>query len=156
MKYMKYFESALKNMAVGDEFDISVHCDVKIFEWLLNYIENEEWKTQPGKKVFEIISDKNTKDENRKMKPEITVPDVISILISAEYLLIPNLVEESLRFFAYNMNQVLQLPLDLSCIKNNLLKRIIEMVTDEQLEAIVDKKDWILSRIYMLKLENLV
>lgn len=100
MKYMKYFESALKNMAVGDEFDISVHCDVKIFEWLLNYIENEEWKTQPGKKVFEIISDKNTKDENRKMKPEITVPDVISILISAEYLLIPNLVEESLRFFA--------------------------------------------------------
>lgn len=54
------------------------------------------------------------------------------------------------------MNQVLQLPLDLSCIKNNLLKRIIEMVTDEQLEAIVDKKDWILSRIYMLKLENLV
>lgn len=42
MKYMKYFESALKNMAVGDEFDISVHCDVKIFEWLLNYIENEE------------------------------------------------------------------------------------------------------------------
>jgi len=25
---MKYFESALKNMTDGDDFDISVHCDV--------------------------------------------------------------------------------------------------------------------------------
>jgi len=28
MKYMKYFESALKNMSDGDDFDISVHCDI--------------------------------------------------------------------------------------------------------------------------------
>jgi hypothetical protein len=44
MKHMKYFESALKNMTDGDDFDISVHCDIKIFEWLLTYIENEERK----------------------------------------------------------------------------------------------------------------
>jgi hypothetical protein len=35
MKYMKYFEQALKSVNDGDDFDISVHCDVKIFEWLL-------------------------------------------------------------------------------------------------------------------------
>ena len=47
MKYMKYFESALKSMSDGDDFDISVHCDIKIFEWLLLYIEFEEKKTNP-------------------------------------------------------------------------------------------------------------
>lgn len=42
MEHMKYFDQALKNMSEGDDFDISVHCDVLIFEWLLLFIEFEE------------------------------------------------------------------------------------------------------------------
>jgi len=94
---MKYFESALKNMTDSDDFDISVHCDIKIFEWLLLYIEFEEKKINPRIKFFEVIEDKPTPDKSsHKTKPEITAPEVISILISAEYLKIPNLVDECL------------------------------------------------------------
>jgi hypothetical protein len=58
MKYMKYFESALKNMTDSDDFDISVHCDIKIFEWLLTYIEFEERKINPRIKFYEIVDEK--------------------------------------------------------------------------------------------------
>ena len=35
---MKYFEKCLEKISEKDEIDISIHCDVLIFEWLLNYI----------------------------------------------------------------------------------------------------------------------
>jgi len=38
VKYMKYFEKCLEKISEKDEIDISIHCDVVIFEWLLNYI----------------------------------------------------------------------------------------------------------------------
>lgn len=39
---MKYFEKCLKKISENDEIDISIHCDAGIFEWLLNYIFNQE------------------------------------------------------------------------------------------------------------------
>lgn len=36
---MKYFEQYLKDDKSGDTLDISVHCDVKIFEWLMKYVD---------------------------------------------------------------------------------------------------------------------
>lgn len=75
MKYMKYFESALKNMQDGDDFDISVHCDVQIFEWLLLYIEFEEKKHNPKFEFYEIASENKKKSSEKK--PEISVQDVI-------------------------------------------------------------------------------
>ena len=131
MKYMKYFESALKSINEGDDFDISVHCDIKIFEWLLLYIEFEEKKYDPNIKFFEIVNERNQENYSKRVKPEIKVEDAISILISAEYLRIPHLVEESLKFFVKNINQILVLPLDLSCISDKLLKRMIHMMTLE-------------------------
>ena len=140
---MKYFESALSNLGEGDDFDISVHCDVKIFEWLLLYIEFKEKEANPRAKFYEVVDE--PKDARRK-KPEIRVEDVISILISAEYLRIPTLVEECLLFLKENINQVLLQPLDLSCIQNKLLKRLgLEMMTMEELEEVKDKKDRIMS-----------
>lgn len=68
---MKYFESALKNMTDGDDFDISVHCDVQIFEWLLLYIEFEERKVYPKIEFYEIVSE--NKKEKPKHKPEMQV-----------------------------------------------------------------------------------
>ena len=37
-KYMKYFEKYLTEATSVDDIDISVHCDIKIFEWLLRYL----------------------------------------------------------------------------------------------------------------------
>ncbi len=66
LKYMKYFESALKSMNEGDDFDISVHCDIKIFEWLLLYIEFKEKEHDPRIRFFEIVNDRS---EAKRVKP---------------------------------------------------------------------------------------
>jgi hypothetical protein len=42
--YMKYFEQCLKGIPEKEEIDISVHCDAKIFEWLLKYVKAKELK----------------------------------------------------------------------------------------------------------------
>jgi hypothetical protein len=35
---MKYFEKYLTESTSVDDIDISVHCDIKIFEWLMRYL----------------------------------------------------------------------------------------------------------------------
>jgi len=39
LNHMRYFEQYLKDDKSGDQLDISVHCDVKIFEWLMKYVD---------------------------------------------------------------------------------------------------------------------
>ena len=38
---MKYFEQYLADQKSLDEIDISVHCDILIFEWLMNYVHSK-------------------------------------------------------------------------------------------------------------------
>lgn len=38
LEYMKYFEKYLADQKSLDDIDISVHCDINIFEWLMNYV----------------------------------------------------------------------------------------------------------------------
>ena len=38
VSHMKYFEDYLTEATSVDDIDISVHCDVKIFEWLMRYL----------------------------------------------------------------------------------------------------------------------
>lgn len=37
-KYMLYFQPYLSEGQDIEDIDISVHCDVKIFDWLLRYV----------------------------------------------------------------------------------------------------------------------
>lgn len=39
LKYMKYFEKFVKGDKTLDDIDISVHCDITIFQWLMNYVK---------------------------------------------------------------------------------------------------------------------
>jgi hypothetical protein len=36
---MKYFEKYLTEATSVEDIDISVHCDIKIFEWLMKYLD---------------------------------------------------------------------------------------------------------------------
>lgn len=65
---MKYFEKHLKVTDSAEDIDISVHCDIKIFEWLINYLNN--------------------------LKPKLEVNTVIPILISADFLVMARLIED--------------------------------------------------------------
>jgi len=57
---MKYFEKYLSNEKLLNEIDISVHCDIQIFEWLMNYINS--------------------------LNPELEIKTAVSILISSDFL----------------------------------------------------------------------
>lgn len=41
LKEMKYFEAHLQESQSMDDIDISVHCDIKIFEWLMTYLKKK-------------------------------------------------------------------------------------------------------------------
>jgi hypothetical protein len=42
VKYMKYFEKFMDQTTTSAEIDITVHCDIKIFDWLLRYMQQQE------------------------------------------------------------------------------------------------------------------
>jgi hypothetical protein len=67
LQEMKYFRAYLTSPP-GEEVDISVHCDVHIFEWLVKYIE------APG------------------APPRLDAASVVSILISSDFLEMDRLV----------------------------------------------------------------
>ena len=71
---MKYFERYLSDSKSADDIDISVHCDINIFDWLMRYIHRKE--------------------------PVIEVKNSVSILISSDFLQMDELVEEALNYVA--------------------------------------------------------
>jgi len=132
LRHMKYFEIYLKGVTNSDDVDISVHCDVSVFEWLVQYMENPQ-------KVEEL-------------QPS----SVVSILISSEFLQMSGLVDTCLDFMKGTLDQVLRLPLDLGCLSNELVRRLASRFEDEELDAVRDRRDRLLSRLYANKLEALL
>ena len=76
---MKYFDKFTKNreknrgdkLRALDELDITVKCSPKIFEWILKFL-----------------------GENKGSRPKFHPGEVLQILISADSLIIPSLIEE--------------------------------------------------------------
>jgi hypothetical protein len=99
--HMKYFEKYLTEATSVDDIDISVHCDIKIFEWLMKYLKQKESDTQ--KPV----------DENG---PKLDIKNVISILISSDFLQMKGLVQECIDFVIENLHDVVRLPIDMNCL----------------------------------------
>ena len=65
------------------------------------------------------------------------------------------LVEESVKFVAKNLNEIISLPIDMNCMNSTLIKRLASMVPLEELDQMRDKKDKLTSKLYMKKLELL-
>lgn len=101
IQHMRYFQKFLNETENGyDDIDISVHCDVEIFEWLMNYIHEP---LNPPKMDKSIL---------------------ISILISSEFLQMEPLVELCINQVSQSLNEIIKLPIDLSCISEKLVNRI--------------------------------
>ena len=113
-----------------DDIDISVHCDVEIFEWLMCYIHEIEKHKQ--------IIDKSI---------------VVSILISSEFLQMDVLVDECLVCIANNLNDIIKLPIDLSCISDRLINKLALLISPKVLSETKDKKDKILNKLYKRRVE---
>ncbi|CAI2387104.1 unnamed protein product [Moneuplotes crassus] len=127
---MKYFEKYLKSTDSAEDVDISVHCDVSIFEWLINY-----------------INDRDTK---------LTTHNVIPILISAEFLIIRRLIDECIGFIIENLSAIASGRFDLNCLSQFLSQKLASSVTLEQLSSCKDPRDAIQSKLYYYKLDELL
>ena len=82
-----------------DDIDISVHCDIKIFEWLMRYLKD------------------NT-------EPNLDLKNVISILISSDFLGMAKLVNECVLYIKEHLSDIVRLPIDMNCLNPNLIKKI--------------------------------
>jgi len=129
LEHMHYFASYLADDRRHEDVDISVHCDVHIFEWLMEYIH------QPS------------------APPLLDPSSVVSILISADFLQMPDLVQLCLAYFKQNASDVLRLPIDLSCLNDELLSELAKLFQPDELEKVRDKKDKLVSRLYDAKIE---
>ena len=130
---MKYFKSYLSHEHSIDDLDISVHCDVSIFKWLMEYVHNEP--------------------ENRPL-PDPTV--AVSILISSDFLQMSGLVEESLQYIVKHIQEIIKLPIDLDCINRKLVAKISTLFTLDELDRIRDRKDKMIGSLFLYKLQELL
>ncbi|XP_046840893.1 SANT and BTB domain regulator of class switch recombination-like isoform X2 [Xenia sp. Carnegie-2017] len=135
---MKYFAEYLTlEPQRWEEVDISVHCDVQIFDWLMRYVKR----------------DVNLNDDNT---PELEPSNVISILISSDFLRMDSLVSKCLKFCHGNMSAILSTPCNMSCINDKLVTRISKLFNHNELDAVRDKKDKFKSKLFCKKIEQFV
>lgn len=106
-----------------------MHCDVFIFDWLMQFVHEKA--------------------------PKLDVKNAISILISSDFLQMADLVEESLAFAGERIQEILMLPIDMNCMNSQLVKRLASKVDVETLESLNDRKDKLKSKLFMKKLELL-
>lgn len=102
---MKYFERHLNMTDSAEDIDISVQCDLDIFEWLMKHVKGK--------------------------KPSLVSSNVVPILISADFLEMKPLIELCTTFIAVHLTEMSSVPLDMSNISAKAMKRISEQVTLE-------------------------
>ncbi|XP_074783037.1 SANT and BTB domain regulator of class switch recombination isoform X5 [Athene noctua] len=135
---MKYFAEYLSVDAQRwEEVDISVHCDVHIFDWLIRYVK------------------RNTKDSEANEMPALEPSNVISILISSEFLKMDSLVEKCIHYCHKNMNAIVATPCNMNCINANLVTHIADLFTHSEVEELKDKRDKFKSKLFCKKIERL-
>ncbi|XP_065487879.1 SANT and BTB domain regulator of class switch recombination [Caloenas nicobarica] len=133
---MKYFAEYLSVDAQRwEEVDISVHCDVHIFDWLIRYVK------------------RNAKDSEEM--PTLEPSNVISILISSEFLKMDSLVEKCIHYCHKNMNAIVATPCNMNCINANLVTHIADLFTHNEVEELKDKRDKFKSKLFCKKIERL-
>lgn len=128
MMKMKYFQGYFseKNSKI-EELDISVHCDVNIFDWLVRYLQDPT-------------------------EPKLELKNIISVLISSEFLGIDDLVEKCLVFVSKHLEEVVKLPIEMSCLSASLIERLAVKVGLTDLATLQDPKDKLSSKLYQRKL----
>ncbi|KAK9874424.1 hypothetical protein WA026_002768 [Henosepilachna vigintioctopunctata] len=132
---MGYFAEVTAGQKLED-MDISVHCDVGIFEWLMKWIQKE------------VLLEEDW--------PQLDSQNVIPVVVSAAFLQMEPLLEECLRYCHENMNEVLRTSTNLSCLNDQILNRLAAMYTNTELDSIKDKKDKLQSKLFTKLIQSLV
>ncbi|XP_075217771.1 uncharacterized protein LOC142322580 [Lycorma delicatula] len=140
---MGYFAEVTTGQKLED-MDISVHCDINIFEWLMRWVKKDlpPDMSTPG-------SDSNAAVTNAvNITPTLDSMNVVPILVSASFLQMDPLLDTCLQYCKNNMNDILKSPANLSCVNDSILTRLANMFSNTDVEGLKDKKDKIRSRLY--------
>lgn len=88
-----------------EEMDISVHCDIVIFDWLMRWVKKDIIKKSEW--------------------PVFEANNVIPIMVSASFLQMEPLLEDCLIYCHNNMAEVLKTSAILTCLNDSLLTRFV-------------------------------
>ncbi|XP_026671765.1 uncharacterized protein KIAA1841 homolog isoform X2 [Ceratina calcarata] len=124
---MRYFAEVTAGQKL-EEIDISVHCDIAIFDWLMRWVKKDVIKKSEW--------------------PILETTNVIPIMVSASFLQMEPLLENCLQYCRDNMSEILRSSTVLSGLDDNLLTRLMEQFTNEDVEMLKDKKDKIQSKLF--------
>jgi hypothetical protein len=74
-----------------------------------------------------------SKEELMKEQPVLDLKSVISILISCNFLRMEQLVKECISFVVSNIHDVVRLPINMTCINDQLIARIADRMPMQML-----------------------
>lgn len=114
--------------------DISVHCDIQIFEWLMKWVK---------------------KSPNSDSCPPLDPINVIPILVSASFLQMEPLLLDCLSFCHSRLTDVVRFSSNLTCMNDSIVSRLAAMFTNAELEMVRDKKERIIPRLWTKMLQSL-
>jgi hypothetical protein len=90
------------------------------------------------------------------VQEDLTKENVVLIMISADFLRIEFLVKECLKFFVENAEELSKIAVDMSCINSSMVREIAKRLSVDRLELLKERKDKLVSRLFMKKLELLL
>jgi hypothetical protein len=133
---MRYFADHLKDEPDQiEEVDISVHCDLDIFQWLISFVNRRSSSKIP------------------ELEPRIAV----SILISSDFLKMDQLVGQSLDYIHEHINEILATNCNVSCIPEPLFRKLSKQFENPyEIEQIHDRKNKIRGKLFEYNLEELL
>lgn len=132
---MGYFADITSGQKLED-MDISVHCDLDIFDWLIKWVKKEMMASQ----------------ENW---PKLSAVNVIPILVSASFLQMEPLLCDCLSFCHAHLSEIVKVSPNLGCLNDNIISRLASMFTNLELEMVKDKKDRIQPRLFCKMIQSL-
>ena len=115
---MGYFRDITAGQSL-DDVDISVHCDVDIFEWLMLWIKSNGIRAEGE----EEGQQQQAEGGGGGPRPVMLPSNVMSILVSASFLKIHGLVEEALKFSHQNMGKILSVMHNFNCLGEPLFSK---------------------------------
>lgn len=184
LKHMKYFEKSISGWEDKVGLDISVHCDLDTFEWLIKYIhldrqiihkdcninsetESTAWETE-GNETYEVVNgmsiipmfDAIRKYETCLLKPTsdltLNLTNIITLLVAAEYLKMDKLKDEWVEYIGLYFEEICKLKINMNFLKPHTLERLAKFVDVEVLDLMRERKDKFISKLFDKKLEQML
>ncbi|KAJ8897892.1 hypothetical protein PR048_003249 [Dryococelus australis] len=132
---MGYFAEVTTGQKLED-MDISVHCDMDTFDWLIRWIKKE---TVPSNEW-----------------PLLDAGNVLPILVSAAFLQMDPLLNTCLLYCHDRMNEVIETSDTIGGLNDNNIVRLCDMFSNSEVEQLEDRRDKIKSRLYTKLIVSLV